>query len=106
MFEIRESYREMIDVKMIKSIDQEEITQLRRQEYTPSKLYYDVDTVFQELYPNCCKFCEKKVEKSIESNNFGDSNKNCSWTAGFSDLQYEYFVDELKKNNLKMKMNL
>ena len=55
MFEIRESYREMIDVKMIKSIDQEEITQLRRQEYTPSKLYYDVDTVFQELYPNYCK---------------------------------------------------
>ena len=57
MFEKRKSYREMIDVKIIKSTDQKEIKQLQkqRQQYTPSILYYDTDIIFQELYPNCCK---------------------------------------------------
>ena len=62
-------------------------------------LYYEADTVFQELYPSCYKLlyllmifplsvayverfffqtktCENKVEKSIESNNFGVFIKN------------------------------
>ena len=57
MFEKRKSYREMIDVKIIKSTDLEEIKQLRKQRqlYTTSMLYYDADTVFQELHPNCYK---------------------------------------------------
>ena len=100
MFEKRKSYREMIDVKI--KTDQQEIKKLRKQsqQYTPSMLYYDTDTVFQELYPNCYKLlyllmifplsvacverffffqtktCENRVEKSIESNNFGVSIKN------------------------------
>ena len=55
MFEKRKSYREMIDVKI--KTDQQEIKKLRKQsqQYTPSMLYYDTDTVFQELYPNCYK---------------------------------------------------
>ena len=47
----------MIDAKIIKSTDQEEIKQLRkqRQHNASSMLYYDANTVFQELYPNCSK---------------------------------------------------
>ena len=57
MFEKRKSYREMIDAKIVKSTDEEGIKQLRkqRQQYRPSMLYYDADTLFQELYPNCYK---------------------------------------------------
>ena len=45
----RKSYREMIDAKIIKSTDQEEIKQLQkqRQQYTLSMLYYNADTTFQ-----------------------------------------------------------
>ena len=47
----------MIDVKIIKLTDQEEVKQLwkQRQQYTPSILHYDAVTVFQELYPNSYK---------------------------------------------------
>ena len=45
----------MINAKIIKSTDKREIKHLQKQkqQYTPSMLYYDADTVLQELYPNC-----------------------------------------------------
>ena len=56
-FEKYKSHREVISVKLIKSSDQEEIKQWRkqRQQYTPSMLYFWENTAFQELYSNCYK---------------------------------------------------
>ena len=133
MFQKRKSYREIIDVKIIKSTDQEEIKHLRkqRQQCTPSMLYYDADTVFQELYPNCsklpyllmifpisvacveCFFSELKLVKTRLRNQLSQTTLKSllriateSPKEGFSDSQYKYFVNELKKNNPTMRMSL
>ena len=59
------------------------------------------------------KTYENKVEKSIESNIKMKINLESllkiateSPKEEFSGSKYEYFVDELKKNNLKMKISL
>ena len=124
MFEKCKSYREMMDVKIIKSTDQEEIKHLQkqRQQYTPSMSYYNADTVFQDLYPNCYKLLYLLMffPLSVACVNAFLLRNHLSQTTlesllkiatespkeGFSDSQYKYFVDELKKNNPKMKMSL
>ena len=133
MFEKHKSYREMINVKTVKSTNQDEIKHLRKQsqQYTPSMLYYNSDTVFQELYPNCYKlfyllvifplevacverfFSKLKLVKTRLRNQLSQTTLEFllriateSTKEGFSDSQYEYFVDEPKKNNPKMKMSL
>ena len=65
-------------------------------------------TLFFEI-----KTCENKVERSIESNIKMKINLESllkiaaeSPKEEFSDSKYKYFVDELKKNNPKMKMSL
>ena len=132
MFKNRKFYREMIDVKIVKSTDQEEIKQLQkhRQQYTSWVLYYNADPVFQELYPNSYKlfyllmifplsvawleqfFSKLKLVKTRLRNQLCQTTLESlsriateSPKEGSSDSQYEYFVDELKRNNWKMKMS-
>ena len=94
-------------------------------------LYYKADTAFQELYPNCYKllyllmifslsaacverfFSKLKLVKTRLRNQLSQTTLESllriateSPKEGFSDSQYEYFFDELKKNNPKMKMSL
>ena len=123
MFEKRKSYREMIDVKIIESTeDQEEIKRLRkqRQQYTPSMVYYDADTVFQELYPTCykllyllmifplsvacaeCFFSKLKLVKRTLRNQLSQTTLE-SLLRIATESQIEGFADS---NNPKMKMSL
>ena len=120
----------MIDVKIIKLTDQEEVKQLwkQRQQYTPSILHYDADTVFQELCPNsykllyllmnfplsvACMECissKLKFAKTRLKNQLSQTTLESllritteSPKLWFSDSQYEYFVNELQKTIQKWK---
>ena len=94
-------------------------------------LYYDADTIFQELYPNCYKLlyllmvfpisvaCVERFFSTLKLVKTSLKNQLSKTTLGsllristespkkeFSDSQYKYFVNQLKKNNPKMNMNL
>ena len=94
-------------------------------------LYYDADTTFQELYPNCYKLlyllmvfpisvaCVEHFFSTLKLVKTSLKNQLSKTTLGsllristespkkeFSDSQYKYFVNQLKKNNPKMNMNL
>ena len=114
---------------------QDEIKELRkiRLSYTPSSFWEDCihDTVLEELYPNCLKllyllmifpisaacverlFSKMKLVKTRLQNQLKQNTLESllriateSPQKGFSDQEYEHFVDELKKTNPKMKITL
>ena len=134
MYERRLSYQQSIDIKILKakSKDEKESLQKRRSQYKPSLLWKDLnyDDVFKSLYPSCMHlldlsllfplsvacverlFSKMKLIKTRLRNQLSqvslDSLIRISTEApdDFSDTEYEHFVNELKRLNPKMRVDI
>jgi len=134
MSERKKLYQHKIDVKLLRGNTQEdrEALQNERKQYTPSKFWEDTnqDAVIQDLYPQCMFLLELSImfplsvscverlfsrmklvktrlrhqlsQVSLESLLRISTESPCN----FADDTYEFFVDELKRLNPHMKINI
>ena len=125
------TYQKNISIKITceKSKEGKESLTLSKSQYTPSKLWVDlsVDYVSKSLYPSCMllsllfllsvafierTFSKMKLIKTRLRNKLShvslDSLIHILTEAldEFSDTEYEFFVDELKRLNPKMRTDL
>jgi len=135
MFQKRKAYEESIDKKIIECKDHQKVKEMRksRSNYSPLLLWNDCkhDEVAKELYPSCMYllhllmifplsaacverlFSKMKLLKTRLRNQLSqtslESILRISTEApidGFSDSDYEHFVNELKKSNPRIKLTL
>ena len=134
MFQCHKLYQCFIDLILTKENDKEKAERLMKEKknYAPSKFYEDIshDETCRDLFRGCMHllklslmfplsvacvehlFSKMKLIKTRLRNQLGETTLDSllristESLTGFIDDEYKYFVDELKRLNLHMKIKL
>ena len=134
MFQCHKLYQRFIDLILTKENDKEKVEKLMKEKknYALSKFYKDIshDETCRDLCRGCMHllkfslmfplsvacvehlFCKMKLIKTCLRNQLGETTLDSllristESPTGFNDDEYKYFVDELKRLNLHMKIKL